>query len=46
MALFHACDIRGVALSELTIEMAQKIARAIGVKLQNKKVVVGGDIRT
>ena len=46
MALFHACDIRGVALSELTIEMAQKIARAIGVKLKNKKVVVGGDIRT
>ena len=46
MALFHACDIRGVALSELTTELAQKIARAIGVKLQNKKVVVGGDVRT
>ena len=30
MALFHACDIRGVALIELTIEIAQKIARAIG----------------
>lgn len=45
MAIFHACDIRGIADSELTDELVDKIAAAVGVKLNGKKVVVGGDIR-
>ena len=45
MKIFHACDIRGIAGSELTNEIAHKIALAIGVKLTGQKVVVGGDIR-
>lgn len=45
MGIFKACDIRGVADTDLTDEVAGKIARAIGVKLTGKKVVVGGDYR-
>lgn len=45
MKIFHACDIRGIAGVELTNEIAYKIGRALGVKLQGQKVVVGGDIR-
>lgn len=45
MKIFHACDIRGVAGTELTNDIAHKIGLAIGVKLTGQKVVVGGDIR-
>lgn len=45
MSLFKACDIRGVADIELTNEVVTSIAKAIGVKLTGKKVVVGGDFR-
>lgn len=45
MGIFKACDIRGIAETELTDEVVSKIARAIGVKLTGKKVVVGGDYR-
>ncbi len=45
MKIFHACDIRGIAGSELTEEIAYKIGLAVGVKLAGKKVVVGGDVR-
>lgn len=45
MSIFHACDIRGVAGETLTAAEAQKISRAVGVKLAGKKVVVGGDVR-
>ncbi|CUH97553.1 hypothetical protein P22_3684 [Propionispora sp. 2/2-37] len=45
MSIYHACDIRGIAGQELTEEIARKIARAVGVKLSGRKVVVGGDIR-
>jgi len=45
MKIFHACDIRGIADTELTNEIAHKIGLAVGVKLTGKKVVVGGDIR-
>lgn len=45
MSIFHACDIRGIAGTELTDEMAARIARAVGVKLSGQRVVVGGDIR-
>lgn len=45
MKIFHACDIRGIAGTELTEEMAHKIGLAVGVKLTGQKVVVGGDIR-
>ena len=45
MRIFHACDIRGIAGTELTNEIAHKIGLAIGVKLTGQKVIVGGDIR-
>lgn len=45
MKIFHACDIRGIAGSELTNDIAHKIGLAIGVKLTGEKVVVGGDVR-
>ncbi|MEG6586573.1 phosphomannomutase/phosphoglucomutase [Dendrosporobacter sp. 1207_IL3150] len=45
MSVFHACDIRGIAGTELTYELAEKIAYAIGTKLSGQTVVVGGDIR-
>lgn len=45
MSIFHACDIRGIADTELTEAVARKIARAVGVKLTGRRVVVGGDVR-
>lgn len=45
MKIFHACDIRGIAGTELTNDIATQIGRAVGVKLTGQKVVVGGDIR-
>jgi phosphomannomutase / phosphoglucomutase len=45
MGIFHACDIRGKAGTELSDVMARKIALAIGVRLAGQQVVVGGDIR-
>lgn len=45
MGIFHACDIRGIADTELTDDIAYKIALAIGTRLTGKKVVVGGDVR-
>lgn len=45
MCLFKACDIRGIADTVLTNEVTVNIARAIGVKLTQKCVVVGGDFR-
>ncbi|MDF2633909.1 MAG: phosphoglucomutase/phosphomannomutase alpha/beta/alpha domain [Pelosinus sp.] len=45
MKIFHACDIRGIAGTELTEEIAHKIGLAVGAKLTGKKVIVGGDVR-
>lgn len=45
MSVFKACDIRGVAGSELTDVLTRKIGLALGVKLSGKSVIVGGDIR-
>lgn len=45
MSIFHACDIRGVAGSQLTTELAYRIGRAVGVRLTGQTVVVGGDVR-
>ena len=45
MAIFHACDIRGRAETELTDLIVDKIARALGVKLTGRQIVVGGDVR-
>lgn len=45
MGVFKACDIRGVADTELTDETALRISQAIGVKLTGKSVVIGGDFR-
>lgn len=45
MGIYHACDIRGIADTELTDDVARDIGRAIGVKLSGKKIVVGGDVR-
>lgn len=45
MKIFHACDIRGIAGTELTNDIAHQIGLALGVKLTGQKVVVGGDVR-
>lgn len=43
--IFHACDIRGIAGSDLTTDKARQIGLAVGTKLHGKRVVVGGDVR-
>ncbi|MDU2063226.1 MAG: phosphomannomutase/phosphoglucomutase [Sporomusaceae bacterium] len=43
--IFHACDIRGIAGTDLTLDKARQIGLAVGTKLMGKKVVVGGDVR-
>lgn len=45
MSVFKACDIRGVADRDLTDEVTGQIAKAIGVKLSGKRIVVGNDVR-
>lgn len=45
MSIFKACDIRGIADRDLTNEVVERIARALGVRLTGKTVVVGGDVR-
>jgi phosphomannomutase/phosphoglucomutase len=45
MKIFHACDIRGIAGTELTNDIARQIGQAIGVTLQGQKIIVGGDVR-
>ena len=43
--IYHACDIRGIADRDLDDATVADIARALGVMLTGKTVVVGGDIR-
>lgn len=45
MGIFKACDIRGIADTELTDAVARRLARAIGCQLRGKRVVLGGDVR-
>lgn len=45
MKIFHACDIRGIADTDLPDELVNKIGLAVGTKLTGQKVVVGGDVR-
>jgi phosphomannomutase/phosphoglucomutase len=45
MTIFHACDIRGIAGSDLSDVAARKIGLAVGLRLAGRQVVVGGDIR-
>lgn len=45
MGIFKACDIRGIADTELTDAVVRRLARAIGYQLQGKRVVLGGDVR-
>jgi phosphomannomutase/phosphoglucomutase len=44
-SIFKDCDIRGVFGTELSPDAAYRVARALGVKLAGKRVVVGGDVR-
>lgn len=45
MSVFKACDIRGIAEKDLTDAVATQIAKAVGVKLSGKRIVVGNDVR-
>ncbi|HWR38886.1 MAG TPA: phosphomannomutase/phosphoglucomutase [Patescibacteria group bacterium] len=45
MNVFKACDIRGLAGSELTDSLARRIALALGTRFQGQRVAVGGDVR-
>lgn len=46
MGVFQACDIRGVAGTELSEVLVRKIALALGTLFTGRRVVVGGDVRT
>ena len=47
MSVFKACDIRGIAGSEITRELFRKFGRGIGMMMvEGKTIVVGGDLRT
>ena len=43
--IFHACDIRGIVGTDLTVEKTREIGLAVGSKLAGKRVIVGGDVR-
>jgi len=43
--IFHACDIRGIVGTDLTVEKTREIGLAVGSQLAGKRVVVGGDVR-
>lgn len=45
LTCFKAYDIRGQLGSELTVDIAYRIGRAMGEYLSPKTVVVGGDVR-
>ncbi|MDC7244285.1 MAG: phosphomannomutase/phosphoglucomutase [Sphaerochaetaceae bacterium] len=45
MSIFKECDIRGVYDTELTIDDALLIGKAVGTILQGENIVVGGDSR-
>ncbi len=45
MNIFKACDIRGVFPEEINPAIVLKIARAAGSLINEKRVVVGGDVR-
>lgn len=45
MSIFKACDIRGIAETELTDAVVTGLAQAIGVKLTGQRIVVGSDVR-
>ncbi|HOK80022.1 MAG TPA: phosphomannomutase/phosphoglucomutase [bacterium] len=45
MSIFKPCDIRGTFGIELTEQISYKIGRAIGTLSQEKRIVLGGDLR-
>lgn len=45
LTCFKSYDIRGKLGAELNVDIAYRIGRAMGIHLQPKTVVVGGDIR-
>jgi len=46
VAIFKACDIRGVYPDELDERRAKLLGRALGTELDGADCVVGGDVRT
>ncbi|WP_169833036.1 phosphomannomutase/phosphoglucomutase [Geosporobacter ferrireducens] len=45
MSIYKDCDIRGIFNEDLEGETAYHIGRSIGTIMQNKTLVVGGDVR-
>ena len=46
MSIFKACDIRGVAGTEITPDLFQRIGRGIALMMaDHRAIVVGGDLR-
>ena len=45
MGIFKACDIRGPYGTELTEPIAYRLGQAVGTRLHQEAVVVGGDVR-
>lgn len=46
MSIYKDCDIRGVYGVELDAALAERIGRAVGTRMRERSVVVGGDVRT
>lgn len=45
LSAFKECDLRGELGSEITEDLAYKLGRAIGSRIAEKKIVLGGDFR-
>ena len=45
MSIYKECDIRGIYGKDLTDEAAYLIGRAVGTRLTDHTIVVGGDVR-
>lgn len=45
MGIFKACDIRGSYGTDLTEPLAYRLGQAVGTRLHQQTVVVGGDVR-
>jgi len=45
MSIFKSCDIRGIYGKDLTEDVAYRLGRAVGSRLQGKTVLVAGDLR-
>jgi len=46
MSIYKECDIRGIVGEGLTVEVAERIGRAVGTVMSGRSLVVAGDVRS